>query len=272
LAERRYEELDVVLHSGGGSAHSAYQIVELLRFHAGRLNACVPFWAKSAATLLCLGADKIVVGDHAELGPLDVQIYEEKQAGKYEVTSALNPFKTLEQLQASSVQALQSAMTFIIDRYEMSYDEALRHAVAFVEATTGPLVGRLDPEKLGQYSRELSVATEYGQRLLRRYSSWGEGEANRLVEHLVYGYPSHEYIIDYQELMDLGFEVELFQSEAERSAVKELLPVADSQRTLVRVVEPSEEAPSEDAAEEVGDALADLAVGTNEDAHEEVVR
>ena len=41
----------------------------------------MPFWAKSAATLLCLGADKIVLGEHAELGPLDVQIYEEKKAG-----------------------------------------------------------------------------------------------------------------------------------------------------------------------------------------------
>lgn len=56
---RRFEEIDLVIHSGGGSIHAAYQVVELLRLHSKRLNACVPFWAKSAATLLCLGADEM---------------------------------------------------------------------------------------------------------------------------------------------------------------------------------------------------------------------
>jgi hypothetical protein len=87
-----------------------------------------------------------VLGEHAELGPLDVQIYEEPKAGKGEFNSALNLFKTLEQLQTTSVEALASAMQFIVDQYGMSYDESLTHAIAFVGATTGPLVGKLDPQ------------------------------------------------------------------------------------------------------------------------------
>lgn len=242
LDGRKFEELDLVIHSGGGWVHSAYQIVELLRLHTDRLNACVPFWAKSAATLLSIGADKIVLGERAELGPLDVQMYEEKQAGRGERTSALNPFKTLEQLQNFSVEALSSAMGYIVDFYGMSYDDSLRHAVAFVEATTGPLVSRLDPEKLGEYNRELTVAVEYGTRLLLRYSGRDRQEAKRLAEQLVYGYPSHDFIIDHRELADLGLEVELF-GEPERAAAKCLHNVIpDLGDSIICLIEPNQQA------------------------------
>lgn len=252
LDGRAFEELDLVIHSGGGLAHSAYQIVELLRLHTDRLNACVPFWAKSAATLLSIGADKIVLGERAELGPLDVQMYEEKQAGRGERTSALNPFKTLEQLQNFSIDALSSAMGFMVDVYGMSYDDSLRHAVAFVEATTGPLVGRLDPEKLGEYNRELSVAVEYGTRLLTRYSDRESPDARRLAEHLVFGYPSHEYIIDHRELQDLGLNVELF-GEAERPAAKCLFNVIpELSEPIICLVEPKP-APAEAGAQNGSD-------------------
>ena len=52
LGNQMFEELDLVVNSGGGSIHAAYQIVELLRLHTERLFACVPFYVKSAATLL----------------------------------------------------------------------------------------------------------------------------------------------------------------------------------------------------------------------------
>ncbi len=230
-----------MIHSGGGSVHAAYQAMTMLRLHAERIFACVPFWAKSAATLLCIGADKMVLGEHAELGPLDVQIWEEKQPGKGEYHSALDPFKALEQMQSFSVEALSSAMKFIVNDYEMSYDDSLRHAVAFVNVTTGPLVARLDPEKIGQYSRELSVATEYGTRLLRRCGKWPREKINAVVDQLVYGYPSHEYVIDYLEVEELGFDVELFAPE-HRGTIRDLRPVIEEEhaareRNIIRLVD-----------------------------------
>ena len=60
LGDQQFEEVDFVVHSGGGNINVAYQIVELIRLHTKRLFVCVPFYAKSAATLLCLGADEIV--------------------------------------------------------------------------------------------------------------------------------------------------------------------------------------------------------------------
>ena len=124
LGDQKFEDLDLVIHSGGGSIHAAYQVVELLRLHAEHVHACVPLYAKSAATLLCLGAEDIVVDELAELGPLDTQIYEEKKGDKMEFTSALNPFKTLEQLRKFSLETLDIAVKMIAMRSHMDLDES----------------------------------------------------------------------------------------------------------------------------------------------------
>ena len=210
LAGRSFEEIDLIIHSAGGSADAAYQAMTLLRLHASKVRACVPFWAKGAATLLCIGAEEITLGEHAELGPLDVQVYEEKQEGRGEYHSALDPLKELEQLESLSLGALASAMRFIAANYGMSSDDSLRHAMAFVEVTTGSLIARLDPEMIGRYGRELAVATEYGERLLSTWSRWPPKKINEVVDQLVYGYPSHEYIIDHDELSTMGFDVARF--------------------------------------------------------------
>ena len=219
LTAHRFEEIDIVIHSSGGSIHAAYQIVTVLRRHAERIFACVPFYAKSAATLLCLGADEICIGELAELGPLDTQILEEKRGGKREFTSALNPFKTLEQLQRFSLETLDIAMNMIVTRSGMALDDCLKHAIQFVGCITGPLFTQLDPEKMGEYSRALAVGTEYGERLLRR-SNVTNSEA--IIEKLVHGYPSHEYIIDYLEIKEMGLQVSSL-SRSERFALHDIL-------------------------------------------------
>ena len=238
LDNQNFEELDLVIHSGGGSIHAAYQIVGLLRFHAARIYACVPFYAKSAATLLCLGADRIFVDELAQLGPLDAQIYEEERSGKGEFTSALNPFKTLEQLQKFSLDTLDSAVKMLVIQSGMSLDECLKYAIDFVQGTTGPLFTQLDPKKLGEYSRELAVGSEYGERLLRRFgSSWDDEKRAKILEKLVHGYPSHEYIIDYHELKEVGFDVNLF-SDSERAAAQKVYGAWNDEEKIVELVIP----------------------------------
>lgn len=66
--------LDLILHSPGGSAQAAEQIMEYLRSQFDHIRAIVPLQAKSAATMMALGADEIVMGAHSELGPIDPQI------------------------------------------------------------------------------------------------------------------------------------------------------------------------------------------------------
>ena len=242
LGDRQFEEIDLVIHSGGGDINVAYQMVELIRLHTQRMFACVPLYAKSAATLLCLGADRVFLDKLAELGPLDTQV---RERGKEEFTSALNPFKALEQLQAFSLEALGTSVTIIRARFGFNMDECIRHAIKFVVGTTGPLFGRLDPEKLGEYSRALAVGSEYGNRLLRRFTDWDDERRFLVVDKLVHGYPSHDYIIDYHELEELGFDVQLFEGR-ERDAIQAaLLSVfrvveeTEDSASLVRLVEPA---------------------------------
>ena len=235
LGDHQFDELDLVINSHGGNIHAAYQAIELLRLHTKRLNTCIPLYAKSAATLLCLGAEEIFLDELAQLGPLDTQIYEEKKGGKGEFTSALNPFKTLEQLQKFSLETLDIAVTMIAVRSGMDLDECLKHAIDFVRCTTGPLFTQLNPEKLGEYNRALAVGTEYGDRLLRRFTSWDGEKRKAILEKLVHGYPSHEYIIDYHELKEMDFNVSLF-TDSEHIAVQNLISVILKNTTVVELV------------------------------------
>jgi serine dehydrogenase proteinase len=67
-------ELDLVIHSPGGEADAVEQISEYLRTQFDHIRAIVPVAAMSAATMLALAADEIVMGAHSQLGPIDPQI------------------------------------------------------------------------------------------------------------------------------------------------------------------------------------------------------
>ena len=71
----------LLLDSRGGDVDAAEKMVHLLREtcappsdNAGGLHVVVPNTAKSAATLIALGADRIVMSDSSELGPIDPQL------------------------------------------------------------------------------------------------------------------------------------------------------------------------------------------------------
>jgi len=66
--------LDLILHSPGGSAEAADRLVRYMRAKYSDVRVFVPLAAMSAATMWALGADKIVMGKHSQLGPIDPQI------------------------------------------------------------------------------------------------------------------------------------------------------------------------------------------------------
>jgi hypothetical protein len=67
------DAVDVLLHSPGGSAEAAESIVKMLRSHFKSIRFIVPDIAKSAATMLALSGDAILMDACAELGPIDPQ-------------------------------------------------------------------------------------------------------------------------------------------------------------------------------------------------------
>lgn len=222
IGEKKCKKLDIVLHSSGGDINVAYQIIELLRRHCEYMTTIVPIYAKSVASLFVLGSNEIIMGELAELGPLDTQIVErEKGAPKY--TSALNPFKTLEELQRFALETLDVTVKLLLSRAELSVDEAIKHGMDFASRVSTPLFGQLNAEKVGEYSRALAVGKEYGERLLRRHTKWQDKrKRDTILEKIIRGYPSHDYIIDYEELKELGFNVKL-PSNTEKSILESIV-------------------------------------------------
>lgn len=65
--------LDLVLHSPGGSPDAAEAIVHYLRSKFDDIRVIVPHAAMSAATMLTCAANRVVMGKHSSLGPIDPQ-------------------------------------------------------------------------------------------------------------------------------------------------------------------------------------------------------
>jgi hypothetical protein len=66
--------LDLFLHSPGGDGEAADQICAYLRTQFDHIRVIVPVYAMSAATMMALYADEILMGTHSQLGPIDPQI------------------------------------------------------------------------------------------------------------------------------------------------------------------------------------------------------
>lgn len=76
--------LHVLLASPGGDGETAIRITRVLQSRCTELTVIVPDLAKSAATLICLGADRILMGPAGDLGPVDAQL----QLGQRRLTGA----------------------------------------------------------------------------------------------------------------------------------------------------------------------------------------
>lgn len=66
--------VDILIISNGGSAEAAERIVNLLRTRFESMRWVVPFNAYSAATLLCMSGDEVIISATGTLGPIDPQI------------------------------------------------------------------------------------------------------------------------------------------------------------------------------------------------------
>ena len=66
-------ELDLILHSPGGSVDAAESIVSYLRSRFSHIRVIIPHLAMSAATMIVCAADEVVMGNHSFLGPTDAQ-------------------------------------------------------------------------------------------------------------------------------------------------------------------------------------------------------
>jgi hypothetical protein len=155
----------LILNSPGGYIGPAYFISKCCKEYSNLFCVAIPRRAKSAATLISLGADQIHMGSISELGPIDPQIRK---------LPALALGDAVDFLASISAKHPQSAEMFA--RF---------------------LSRELDLQHLGHTRRIADSAADYAKRLLGTKKL--PMNAKDVGEHLVTGYKDHGFVIDKEE-------------------------------------------------------------------------
>jgi hypothetical protein len=72
--QTKSDKIDVLIHSPGGQPDATERIVYILRNNFSEVNFLIPHSAYSAATMMALSGNEIVMHPSATLGPIDPQI------------------------------------------------------------------------------------------------------------------------------------------------------------------------------------------------------
>ena len=202
VLDRLIEHLDVIggvpkltlfLYTRGGSTLGAWSIVQLLRQFCDVLDVVVPAKAHSAGTLMCLGADSIMMTKQATLGPIDPS-----------VNGPLNPPipGAPPQVRAPvSVEAINGFLDFAREGAGLSDPAHLREVFLRLTQEVHPLV-------LGEVYRSRSQIRMLAGRLLARQIT-DEQRAQRILDFLCSESGSHDYTIYWKEARDeLGLNID----------------------------------------------------------------
>jgi Serine dehydrogenase proteinase len=116
------DSVDVFLVSNGGSVEAAERIVRLLRERFSEIRFIVPANAYSAATLICLSGDEIIMDAVGTLGPVDPQI------NGIPARAIIRAFEQLEErLKSEGPRALTAYMP-LITKYDLHILEICKSA------------------------------------------------------------------------------------------------------------------------------------------------
>lgn len=122
-------DLDVLLHSPGGSAEATERIVNLLRARFSSIRFLIPNAAYSAATMLALSGDVILMDDRSTLGPIDPQLIMATPQGyaAVPVDDILSAFEKVKELLTAEPEAL-GAFLPLLQKYDLHTFEACENA------------------------------------------------------------------------------------------------------------------------------------------------
>ncbi len=79
----QFAGLDLMVHSPGGLPEAAGDIIRVCRTYSPYFRVMVPSMAMSAATVLAMGADTIVMSETSKLGPIDPQMVYQTKEGTF---------------------------------------------------------------------------------------------------------------------------------------------------------------------------------------------
>lgn len=179
------DRLSLFIKSDGGSGQAALRMVNLLRRYVKHLTVLAPLECQSAATMLALGADRILMGPLAHLSAVDTSL-----------THDLSPIDRDN------------------DRVSVSNDELLRVIRLWTEqakdSTQNPyqaLFPYVHPLVIGAVDRSSALSTRICEEILS-YHMKDQDRAREISNILNSGYPSHNYPITLREAKRIGLNVE----------------------------------------------------------------
>jgi len=201
--ESRRENCILFLTTPGGYIDPAYKLARFLKDNYENFILFVFGWCKSAGTLVALSADAIIMTDSGELGPLDEQIRSEEKVGRGQ-DSVLNTVQSLELLSEQAPKMFVKCLDGIIkysyleNRFNQGFPIiSVKVAESVAEDITKYLLGtissQIDPQQFVASYRGAKITQEYAERLNPGLKETG------VIDHLLTGYPSHEFVIDRKE-------------------------------------------------------------------------
>lgn len=134
--------LVVLVNSPGGSALAAERMINIFRSYSGKkeYEIIVPDKAKSAATMICLGASKIIMSPTSELGSVDPQRIEKEEGKPPKWFSIYNIISSYERLfqQAINLRERQRIEPYIqqLSFYDPREIEDMRSSLSLSEDIT----------------------------------------------------------------------------------------------------------------------------------------
>lgn len=173
------EQGDLLINSSGGEPNVAEKMLIMCRHRFTKeFNVIVPNFAKSAATMLALGSDKILMGYLSELGPIDPQVIITDSSGKQQQLPAQAIVGGLAEIRRKIVEDK--------DPIEMYY----------------PMLSQVRPEIIQYCGNAIKASQEFAEKWLKAHMlKSNPAKATEVASELSNGvtYRSHGKVIDYAE-------------------------------------------------------------------------
>ena len=186
--ENRRANAALILCTNGGDPDAAYQACRCLKKSYKKLSLYVFGACKSAGTLLAVGANEIIISEFGHLGPLDIQLADKEEL--YGQTAALDVQQSLSTLAKFAYDNFFSTFLKLEPGRALSTKTANEIAKSLTLGLVNPIAAQIDPLLLGRVDRSMKIAEAYIDRLAPGFKGKSQ---------IVGGYPSHGFVIDYQE-------------------------------------------------------------------------
>jgi len=187
------QNIDLFLYSTGGDTMVPWRLVSMIREYCDKFSVIIPYKAHSAATMIALGADEIVMSDLSEISPIDPST-----ANVFNPQDAQNPQNKI----PISVEDVMAYFDLAKNKFGIKNDEELAKIFnKFVESNP-----QIHPLALGNVNRIHNLIRILAKRLLKSHKApMKEDEIEKLVDYFTEKLYSHQYFIGRKEAKeDLG--------------------------------------------------------------------